>query len=238
MIAAANKLVQWCLATVLGLSLLSCISVAPLPTSCQTDRDCTTPGFRCDTQSKVCRRIASSGCQNDRDCGANRVCTKSLSSGLCMDRCQLDVDCAEGNICSSAGVCVCDENTCLRRTDGVDWLCHPLTRQCEPVCQADSDCDTGDTCFQSAAGRYCFPTVLAVSQCDADADCQAVHPLAMCDVGVTPRVCVVLRLCQTDKECANYPLRRFCHPTSLRCVECRDSSDCAGSTCLGSGLCK
>lgn len=119
-------------------------------------------------------------------------------------------------------------------------FCHPVTGDCELLCDADAPADMPGNC---PAAERCDARLGLCVDCVENADC-AYGPLKACDVArgtcvecVGPETCPVQRPvcdveaslcieCSSNADCA--ATGEVCLPGPQRCVQCRDDADCAG----------
>ncbi len=147
---------------------------------CESDKECTSMGFLCDSDRRVCAECITNDdcgesgvcefgsctelttCDNSLNCSTDQVCVEppNSDSGVCQE-CGDDVDCLDGGTCVGGECRVsCEsDNEC---TDA-GMLCDPDAGLCT-TCIEHDDCDSGDVC---APGGECVTGVCTpgVSQC-------------------------------------------------------------------------
>jgi hypothetical protein len=129
----------------------------PDPNKCQSDSDCTAPGF------EVCNTEASptycTQCLEDAHCNEAAGETCNLATELCEEpaqsECDPDGNCPEGLICNTD----LDPDQCVS-TPGGDG---------DP-CDADNDCASGDCQIDPNVGGTC--TAPELPECTTDDDCE------------------------------------------------------------------
>ena len=141
--------------------------------------------------------------------------------------------------CQSAACEACVERRDCN-VDSTTLFCHPLTGQCELLCDASAAPGAAGNC---PAAQSCDPRLGLCVDCVANADC-ADGPLTACDGArgtcvecVGPETCPAQRPvcdveanrcieCRSDADCA--VTGEVCLPGPQRCVQCRNDADCAG----------
>lgn len=209
------------------------------PTACLRDGDCP-EGERCEgglcatPDGNACQVL---GCPEHKMCAPDGSCQASGAHP-----CAGPGDCGEGFTCASTGVCV---QSCLIDPDcEAGFVCNPVVAGCV-ACTFDSQCSAASAAFcaphgscvectgqlQCSPGSYC-----ALAAGEAPYSCQAgcldVADCAQgmrCDTsGGSPGACVECTTATENTDCVD-PGKTYCDPDTQGCVECLQSSQCAGS---------
>ncbi len=159
----------------------------------------------------------NSGCQNDGDCGAGRICAQ----GKCQIGCRTSQDCRDGKIClklvcqpcdkdqdcAAGQLCLqqkCRAGNCRVSTDCIGGkLCK--ANLCS-ACTNDTDCDVGTLCQNDG----CVP-----GSCRKHTDCPG-------GLLCKQSKCVA---CTSDAECG---AGRLCFNQACIAGDCRETKDCSG----------
>jgi len=128
-------------------------------TECVTQRDCPI-GSLCIEDSDgfgSCRLPDEESCARDSDCPEDIVCL----GAQCTEACTSNRDCALGAICTGdEGSRWCENPTGGACADSSDCpegqRCNLGTGRCGPVCQANRDCDFGESCVGGICVRPTF----------------------------------------------------------------------------------
>jgi hypothetical protein len=158
----------------------------------------------------------SSGCQEDKDCGAPASAYRcETQTGVCY--CRTDVACPGSQFCNGLGFCQ-DRAGCQTNLDCNDstTYCDTASGQCIPLgrCSSDLQCDLGKVCN--------LTTSACVDGCHTNGDCPGsscrcgnaactcsgttADELARCDVGVCDQnFCADQTFCKFGESCGTEP---------------------------------
>ena len=171
----------------------------------------------------------------------NGVCTLYPGSGP-PPTCTLDTDCEDnyrcidgdcvGQMCAHCTVheeCGDDDDYCLSGfTDGNYY--------CGVSCTADTECGTGNTCFDLGGGvKQCLPTLLDCTgsgqTCTLSTDCPAGY---VCEGGLCvpqpPPECTVNEDCATGYICQDQRCVPDPSPHHPPCTQCTTNEECGWET--------
>lgn len=115
------------------------------PVECTTDVDCTAAAHgHCGVYDQIVQCRCQYGCVSDDECGADQVCNCGDPVGSCASAtCATDADCGEG-------LCI------ATRLDKCSFDRSFACQLAGDACSSDQDCDAGQLCAYTDAGRRCF----------------------------------------------------------------------------------
>jgi hypothetical protein len=115
------------------------------PVECTTDLDCTDAAHgQCGVYDQIVQCRCQYGCISDDDCGSGAVCNCGDPAGRCAaSTCATDADCGEG-------LCI------ATRLDDCGSVRGFACQLAGDACSSDGDCDSGQLCTYSEAGRRCL----------------------------------------------------------------------------------
>ncbi len=207
---------------------------------CGTPADCNLDGcdagFTCNTATGVCEEdvVTPTGtpcqsCSTADECGDGWKCAPLINGNSCLPPCASNDDCSTGWSCQ-AGNCTPENFNCSGCiTDGcpAGQACSPGSNACVGAaavcdsCASDWECGDGKACN----GGVCV-TRCAGGVCPSGGTCGATaNGVSTC-----------------SDECADVcnPVCSGATPHCLEggCVECRDSTDCAGDSVCTNNTCQ
>ena len=214
------------------------------PTSCSSDRECSSDGNVCDVEQSICVKcVRAADCDEGEECTADRRCARTstqcvpgsveCASDASVRRCGADgrwmgsQDCFFNQTCSGG---VCSDSSCNPACGPgsvcVDSACTELT--CSPGCTGDEACVSGvcqcGIAPRCDAGTVCQGGFCAPTSCDPACEVgeQCIDGECQCGEGAA---------CAAGQVCEGGACRvPGCAPT------CASGEACVGDSCrCGSG---
>lgn len=165
-------------------------------------------------------------CQCAADCSNSNTCMLEaelgIPGGICIRVCESDAD------CGADGLCISDPAVSTPTVPGV----------CSPSCSDNADCPPARSCTELDGDRWCFPICQADSECDSG-NCD-VHT-GKCTDGTPSMGLGVLRLCARDSECRSgrcSPAGDCFLQCSVARAACPDGMLCSAPAGDDLGLCQ
>lgn len=197
------------------------------PTSfCARDTDCKDNEF-CDGGSCAERQTTNptnDACTQTQDCSIGEHC--KLVSGTCV-KCLNDDHCEIGFVCTSAGTCGTESESCTSDNDCAGLKCDDAGLCVQ--CINSGDCPNSQSC----RNQQCVVQGGGGATCSSAADCASTGKI--CDSSAS-----VCRDCTADTECGT---GKRCSAGTCTIIptggeECLFRSDCNGLACSLDGICQ